>query len=673
MLSLLAACAPESTGTPPAAWACTIPSDADPEYAPDLGCRADFDAMASAPADASIPGAVSVKTVIDRVDGNRLYFQDSQRYCVHWEFCSEHLSGGELPRVPELSQFNATEYTSPDRRFVLGALTYYAGADRYAYEISPYDTASAELIELAYRAIAAHTWIGADLAFHPSGAAVEAVAATLSSDIAVLGTDVLYDGVDYQPLNLGTATGILRSRTADEVDGGYTNYREIVVLDAVPNDISVVAGIITAEFQAPLAHINVLSVNRGTPNMAYTGALDDADLAALEGAWVELTVGANDWSVREISEADADAWWQEHRPEAIAVQPFDPSVTDLRAVIDVLDLAGGDLRAAIGDAIPAFGAKASNYGALAEAAAEGFPIPVQDGFVVPMAFYDQFMQDHDLWAVAAAMELASEWPDPTARAAMLEDFQDTMRSLPMRPDVVAAITERAREAFPGESARFRSSTNAEDLGSFTGAGLYDSETGDPDLAGDGEDSVEWAVKKVWSQVWNPRAYEERGYYSIDHRAVGMALLVHANFPEEEANGVALTNNPFDTSGLEPAFYVNAQEGSTDVVSPDPGTLPDAYLHYYYSAGSPIVYTQRSTEVAEGETVLTAAESQELGAALDAIGTYFRPAYGQGGDWYAMDVEWKFDDKASPGSPALYVKQARPFPGWETAELECAGE
>jgi hypothetical protein len=670
---LLLACAPAPTTPGAAPWSCTIPDGDDPEYAESLGCRADFDAMASAPADASIPGAVSVKTILDRVDGDRLYFQDSQRYCVHWEFCSEHLSGGDLPRVPELSQFNATEYSSPDRRFVLGALTYYAGPDRYVYEISPYDTAGAAMIETAYRAIAAHTWIGANLGFHPSGAAVEAVASSLPGDVPIVSTDFLYAGIDYQPLNLGTATGILRFRSADEVDAGYTNYREVVVLDAVPNDISVVAGIITAEFQAPLAHINVLSVNRGTPNMAYAGALGDDELRALDGKWVELEVGANAWSVREVTEAEAESWWEEHKPAPLVVQPLDTTVTDLRPVIDVLDLERDDLRAAISAAIPAFGAKATHYGALAEAAAQGLPIPVQDGFVVPMYYYDQFMQDHDLWAIAAAMEQSSEWSDPAARAVLLEEFKDTMRALPMRAEVVSRITEKARAVFPGESARFRSSTNAEDLGAFTGAGLYDSETGDPAIAGDGEDSVEWAVKRAWSQAWNPRAYEERAYYSIVHRDVGMALLVHANFPEEEANGVALTNNPFDTSGLEPAFYVNAQAGSTDVVSPDPGTMPDAYLHYYYSAGSPIVYSQHSTEVAVGETVLTPAESQRLGEALDAVSAFFRPVYGDGNAWYAMDVEWKFDDKYTPGTPALFVKQARPFPGWETAELECAGE
>jgi len=54
-----------------------------------------------------------------------------------------------------------------------------------------------------------------------------------------------------------------------------------------------------------------------------------------------------------------------------------------------------------------------------------------------------------------------------------------------------------------------------------------------------------------------------------------------------------------------------------------------------------------------------------GVALQAIHERFSEAYGPaaGNDgWYAMDVEFKFDDDASPGKPAkLYIKQARPYP------------
>lgn len=656
------------------AWDCTIPAGSAPDYARQLGCQADYEVLASEPADASIPGATSVKTVIDRSDGNALYFQNSNKYCIHWDFASTHLSGDGLPPVAELAQFNATEYYSPDRRFLLGALSYYAGPDRWVYEISPYDTADADMITTAYRLIRDNVWTGDDLYFHPTSVAVEAVALDLPEEVQQVSTDELYAGIDYQPLNLATSTGLLRFYAATDVDGGYTPFREIVVLDAVPNDISIVAGIVTEQFQTPLAHINVLSVNRGTPNMGLRNARTNPELVALEGKWVELTVGAFDWSVREISEADADAWWEANKPAPLVVQPMDLSVTDLRDAADMLDLDTTDLATAISGAIPAFGAKATNYGALADAALLGEPIPVQPGFGVPMYYYEQFMSDNGLWNRIEALMADPDWGDPAVRGEQLELFKDELRAAPMRPEVVELIRAKAAATFPGEDARFRSSTNSEDLGAFTGAGLYNSETGQPDLAGDGTDTIEWAVKKVWSQVWNPRAYEEREYYSMNHLDVGMGLLVHANFPDEESNGVAITNNPYDTTGLEPAFYVNAQVGGEDVVTPELGLLPDAYLHYYYSPGQPIVYIQHSSLVEEGETVLTTAQSNDLAVSLDAIHRFFQQAYGSEGGWYALEVDWKFDDKATPGTPELYIKQARPYPGW-SSELSgaCATE
>jgi pyruvate phosphate dikinase-like enzyme len=661
---------PPGVPTPPSDPAlCVLTPGSDPDSASTLGCQEDYAALASQPADASIPGATSVKVVIDRADGNALYFQNSKRYCVHWDFASTHLSGGAHPVVAPLSQFNATEYYSPDRRFILGALSHYDGPDRWVFELSPYDAADELMIETAFDIVRAQTWIGDALTFHPTSVSLEDTASRLPADVRLTSTDELYRGIDYQPLNPGKSTGLLRFRTAEEVDGGYTPFREIVVLDAVPNDISIVAGQITAEFQTPLAHINVLAVNRGTPNMALRGALELDELRALEGKWVELDVGPFDWSVREISAEQADAWWAEHAPAPLVVAPKDISVTDLRETSAMLDPEAPSLGDAIRQAIPIFGAKATNYGALANAQLSGAfaalpaidaPGPIAPGFGVPMFYYDQFMTDNGLYDRVRELMADPRWSDAVYRGEALRAFKDELRAAPMRSEVVSAIVERAAELFPGENIRFRSSTNSEDLGTFTGAGLYDSETGVPSVASGAKDSVEWAIKKVWSQVWNPRAYEEREYFSMNHLDVGMALLVHANFPEEESQGVAITNNPFDTSGLEPAFFVNGQVGNADVVTPDRGTLPEAYLQYFGTPGQPVVYTQRSTLVAEGQTVLDLEQTYRLGLALDAIHKFFLSAYG-GAGWYALEVDWKFDDKRVAGTPSLFIKQARPYP------------
>ena len=52
-------------------------------------------------------------------------------------------------------------------------------------------------------------------------------------------------------------------------------------------------------------------------------------------------------------------------------------------------------------------------------------------------------------------------------------------------------------------------------------------------------------------------------------------------------------------------------------------------------------------------MLTRAQIHELGMALDAIHKRFSPAYGPGAGnngWYAMEVEFKFDDEGRPTAP-----------------------
>ena len=144
----------------------------------------------------------------------------------------------------------------------------------------------------------------------------------------------------------------------------------------------------------------------------------------------------------------------------------------------------------------------------------------------------------------------------------------------------------------------------------------------------------------------------------------MSLLVHHNFPDEEANGVAMTANPFDPSGLEPGFYVNVQwGGDAEVVAPPPGVTSD---HSSTSSASPASRSSISPTPAwcprnHGPQTAPALRARSRPrrhppAILDSL----RPPAGDDG-WYAMDVEFKFD--GDPGeTPKLFMKQARPYPG-----------
>ncbi|PTL81873.1 hypothetical protein DAT35_22130 [Vitiosangium sp. GDMCC 1.1324] len=309
-------------------------------------------------------------------------------------------------------------------------------------------------------------------------------------------------------------------------------------------------------------------------------------------------------------------------------------------------------------AVPAFGGKAAHYSILAKT--EG--LPVRKAFAIPAWYYVQFMEENGFYARLDALLADPEFREkPEVRDARLEEFRDAMKKAPVNAEFQAMLQAKLAADYPGLTMRFRTSTNSEDLEGFPCAGCYESHTGDPSDWAD----VLKAIRKTWASIWLFRTFEEREFNSIDHKSVVMALLVHHNFPEEEANGVALTANPFDPSGLQPGFYVNVQwGGDAEVVHPPAGITSDQFIYEFHQPGLPITYLSRSNLVEAGQTVLTSAQVYELGKALDAIHERFSPAYGpRAGNtgWYAMDVEFKFDGE--PGeTPKLSVKQARPHPG-----------
>lgn len=662
-LGVLVACAdPAGGGGVGLPERCLLESDASPDFAPQIGCEGDFNALSSDPIDANLPGSRSVKVVQDHADEDALYFQNSVKYLIHYDFVSQHLSGGELPIVPMLADFNTTEYFTPDRRFTLGAVTHYEGPGVWALELSPYDTASAAMIEALFRGVARNTFFGDELVFHPTSEAVAVEAAKLPPDIPVMSTDDLYAKIDYQPLSLGAGMGRLRFLKAADLATVYVSYQDILVLDEAPNDISVVQGLITEEFQTPLSHVNILSQNRGTPNMGLRGASTYEELRALEGKLIELKVEASAWSVREVTQAEAEAYWDEHKPDPVVLPPMNFDVQELVDLEDVTAEPTGEqtLRDTIKEAVLAFGGKCAHYSILARTD----DVPIQKAFAVPMFFYDQFMQENGFYDQIDVMLADPDFrANADVRDATLAAMRDEMLAAPVNTDFQLLLKAKLDAEYPGQTIRFRTSTNSEDLDGFPCAGCYESHTGDPADWGDVLD----AIRATWSTVWLFRTFEERAYYGIDHKSVGMALLVHENFPDEEANGVAVTNNVFDATGLDPAFYVNVQYGGdVEVVAPPPGVTSDQFLYYFNQPNQPTSYITHSSLIPAGETVLDAKQTYQLGRALDAIHKRFSPAYGPAAGntgWYAMDIEFKFDDKADPSQPpTLYIKQARPYPG-----------
>ena len=653
-LALLAAACDQPAATEAGKeWRCALPIDPAPASYPAIGCLEDYRSLAAHPYDESMPGAFAVKVIVDRADGDRVHFLDSRKYKLHYPFAAEHLSGNGLPPVRSMADFVA-EYHAPDRRFVLGTLAWYARPGIWTWELTPSDNAGADLIAMAHKRIADACFCGDALRFHATSLDIETEAAKLPASIIVTPSVEVYAGIDYQALNFAEGVGRLAFAKAADLKAGFAGPRDILVLDSVPDGIALaVAGLISQQFQTPLSHVNVLAQDRGTPNMGLRAALTDPALRALEGKWVKLKVDAFDYAIAEVGEAVAEAWRAAHPPHAKAVPAMDTSEGELKDVEDILDPAL-PLREAVKQAIPAFGGRTSHFAAFSRM--DSAKVAYEPGFGIPVRYYLRHMRANGLFDSVDRMLADPEFrADAAERELRLENLRDAIVNAPVDTGFMEALNAKLDAEFPGiERFNFLASTNAGDLDSLSGAGIYAPRIG-------GRTDPMRALLEVWAGVWGLPAFEERSFRGIDHKAVGMGALVQAVAGGVRANGVALTANPFDPPCYEPGFYVNVGSGESPVTRQ--GAV-DQFLYHYTIPGQPIVMLARANPVAP---VLGKAQTYALGTALREIDLQFLPpGITTLADWRGMQTEFRLGRRAGapPGAdPVIIMTSVRPYGGW----------
>jgi pyruvate,water dikinase len=610
-----------------------------------INCRNDFEYLKGEPLSQKYGNVESIKVVYE-LSTKKIYYANSSRYHYHFDFISS-----ELDYYGDGYTFNLTQYKNiPARLYVLANLNHYTSSNLYTIDFFSGDELTDSMIVGIYRKIKQTTYFGNKAAILLNSLPLMDVKKRCGDMISTVSPEVVYANQKYQSLTNGTAYGRLVRVKADSISHQRFDPHDILLLDGLPNEVPVVAGILTAEFQTPLCHVSILCRNRGTPNASSKSAWTDKKIAMLEGEIVKFHVTDDGFSIDKSDSIAAIKFYSTQkgrRTTALKCNEEINTIQDISAVrFSSLEWAGG---------------KAANFGELTRIRFNGqqkLLLP-ESAFVIPFYFYKEHIRRNNLQpSIDSLIDLATKHPDDSLINQRLKAIRSRIRSSPVSTGLLAAIESRvSKSGFA--SFRFRSSTNAEDIPGFNGAGLYTSKTG---ILNDTVRTIEKAIKDVWASVWDERAFAEREFFRIDEHSVAMGILAHRSFGTEKVNGVAITRNLYrnDYSG----FTVNAQKDEISVVFPPEGVTCDQFLildeGLTGEQAMNIDYITHSSENG-GKPVMTQEQITLLSGYLDAIKRYFyyKTPLGrrkESFDNFAMDVEFKIDSKTGK----LYIKQARHF-------------
>lgn len=570
---------------------------------------------------------------------NLMYYMNSKRFEIHYYFAEQFLGYNRGHY-----HFNMTQYTNSDQRYLYpGEINYYKSLNKYVVRFYAGDEMGCGKIQEIFERIYSSSYLEGKLFIYPGNQKWENC-----NDVPIIASDELYEGQNYQALNLAEGYGYLRKVDLNDLYKTYLGKHDVIILNGIPNDVSVVAGIITTEFQTPLSHINILSHNRGTPNMALRNGWTNPKLDSLSGQLVYLNVLADSFIVRKATLDEATVFWQQNEPQSTTFLNKNETTSGL------IDLATVDY-----SDVNFIGGKAANFAELLKLRNPKIPTP-ENPFAIPFYYYVQHLKNNQIQPFIEQLLFDETFKtNQEYRKEKLEELQNKIIDAPIEPTLVEMVRNKIENFKDFDAYRFRSSTNAEDLEFFSGAGLYDSYSAKKDHH---TKTIENAIKKVWASLWNFRAFEEREYYKIDHLSTAMGILIHRSFPNEDANGVVITKNLYN---INPGLIVNVQFKEYSIVFPEPGILHDQIILYTYSLDNSrnftIEYISHSNIPGfNGRNVLTSNELNELGEYCLQIKKHFFYKVPHNCncliDDFGLDIEFKID---SPnGKRKLYIKQVR---------------
>lgn len=492
-------------------------------YAGNLESEAAFEAFS-----VQVAGERFTKFIID-LRSDELLFFDVNLYPMHVDFVME-----EVYRTTKTYQATVDynrNYEADKPEFLLCYLVYHTELDLWTFSFWEGDKMGPDHVRHVYRKLKASFFAGERVQFRPDSTLHETVAEQ-APDVPSITNDAIYRQTSYHAFTTGQSTG--RLRIVRDASEAFTFADDEIIIVTVPlPDLTAVSGIISEEFSTPLSHVALRARAWNIPHVGLRGASER--YAELDGEVVLLSASLEGMELRRATSEEIAAW-KTLREQSREVQ-IPRADLETRALRTLLDLEEDDG--------PAYGAKSANLGEITQEGFEDYHVPA--GFGIPIVYYKEHLERHGLDAqITALLEDEEVARNAALRRDRLEALREAIAEAPIDDALLdAVISQLELLELPEDAGVFvRSSTNAEDLPGFNGAGLYDTV---PNVPQDRE-RIGQAIREVWASVWNFRAYEERSFFGIDHRKVYGAVLVQRGI-NATAAGVLITTDIFTSEAL----------------------------------------------------------------------------------------------------------------------------
>jgi Pyruvate phosphate dikinase, AMP/ATP-binding domain len=478
------------------------------------------------------------KCIID-VKTNDIYFFDVNLFNIHADFVLGVLLKQKWT-ADNIREYNKN-YERDKPKFILCYLTHHLKVNKWTFSFWEGDKIGANDV-LRVKKRLAETFFVKDILFRPDSPMQQKVATEVAKrGQKTITNDEIYKSAEFQAFTKGRAVGKLHVvPVGTAYESLIFDRHDIVLLQESYPDITPVAGILATSFSTPLSHVNLRAGAWGIPNAGDKKARDK--YAALDGKVVYYEVTDTTLTLRVATQAEIDEL--EHKiaqakhvdlPQADTTSPRLAMLTRMRAK-DVVK----------------YGTKAANLGEIVTANLDGVAVP--PGFGVPFFYYVQHMRENKLDKKVDAVLADKRFKtDPAWRKQALDDLRKAIIDAPINQATLDMIYKRVEVKLGGKGVFVRSSTNAEDLPGFNGAGLYDTM---PNVVG--KKALGEALKTVWASLWNFRAVDERDAFGIDHHQVYFGVLIQVGV-NATAAGVLVTKNLWDPTD-DHGFTINAKWG-----------------------------------------------------------------------------------------------------------------